>query len=198
MVHGFQRRVRGPCARGPLRAGIRPGDQAGRGGRARAIAGAKGRARSCWRRTYSKDHLAVHPLQTVADIEFRLAYKTFGPDDDYPEQLHSYLFQLLVQRRGAEKRLQAGGNCWLEQDGRVFCGVECDGGGIFVRQRAEAGRILVSFDEMWGIALSECGEETGEPEAVPLEPGRDDKSFLLARVDDAACPAYADWEGFAR
>ncbi len=173
---------------------IKPGEEGALG----QLLAPRDDARACWRRSYSKDHLAGHPLQTVADIEFRLAYKTFGPDDDYPEQLHSYLFQLLVQRRGAEKRLQAGGNCWLERDDRVFCGVECDGGGIFVRQRAEAGRILVSFDEMWGIALSECGEETGEPEAVPLEPGRDDKSFLLARVDDAACPAYADWEGFAR
>lgn len=155
-------------------------------------------AHACWRRIYSKDHLARHPAQTVADIEFRLTYQTFGPDGDFPEPLHSYFFQLLAKRRGAEKHLQAIGNCMIRQDGRVFCGVECDGGGVYVRPKEDAGRILVSFDEMWGIALSECGEETEEPDAVPLEPGMDDKSFLLGRLDDASCPAYEDWGGVPR
>ncbi len=153
-------------------------------------------AHICWRRIYSRDHLAKHPAQTVTDIEFRLAYQTYGPDKDFPEMLHSYMFQLLARRRGETKRLQNVGNCMIRDDGRVFCGIDCDGGGVYLRHRDGNRKLLVGFDEMWGIALTDCGgetEEADEPEAVPLVPGKDDKSFLLDRVDDAECPAFDDW-----
>ncbi len=77
----------------------------------------------------------------------------------------------------------------MEQDGKIFCGVECDGGGVFVTRR-EDGSLMVSFDDMWGIRMSDsCGEEEG----VEFKPGKDDKAFRLDPLPVSQCPAYDAW-----
>lgn len=149
-------------------------------------------ARACWRRQYSADHLAQHPDQLVTDIEFRLAYEVFGPEQGFDEPVHARPFQLLVSRRGDDRRLVAAGDCLSQPDGRIFCGIECDGGGVYLRERTQ-GRILIGFEDMWGIAVSECGSDHEDGYAEPLEPGKDDKEFLLSRVGDAQCPQSRDW-----
>ena len=53
--------------------------------------------------------------------------------------------------------------------------------------------MLVGFEGMWGIALSECGADPEEGYGEPLVPAKDDKEFLLSPVKDAACPHPDDW-----
>ena len=149
-------------------------------------------AHACWRRTYTSDHLAAHPDQLVTDMEFRLAYQVYGAEQGFDEPAYGHPFQLLVSRRGDGRRLEAVGECIPQPNGRIFCGVECDGGGLYLHERAQ-GKVLVGFEGMWGIALSECGTDPEEGYGEPLLPGKDDKEFLLSPVKDAACPHPDDW-----
>ena len=146
--------------------------------------------RACFSRSYDAAHLAAHPRQTVARMEFRLAYHRFEPDDTYPAGQRNYYFMLKVKRRGESGNASAVGEC-SSHEGRLTCGVDCDGSG-FTLKRAKAGTsLLIDFNSSWGIRLSGgCGG--GEAGDADLRPGADDRIF---RVDPAsgACPAYEAW-----
>lgn len=145
-------------------------------------------AHICYRRVYSPGHLAEHPEQTVTEIDFRLAYYRHDPDEFYPKGQRNYYFAMLVKQRGGDRTLTAMGECVAYGD-KISCGVECDGGGVSVSRR-KAGTILVDLDAFGRIRMSEGCDEAG---AVDLEPGKDDRSFLLTKTDDASCPSYEDW-----
>lgn len=141
-------------------------------------------ARACFKRVYDAAHLAKHPDQKVEEIGFRMAYA--GPETEAGPDGRHYAFRLEARRRGEGRSISTGGEC-RETDGRIFCFVECDGGGIYLSPRA--GRsILLSFGDSEGIRMEGCGE-TDEA----LLPGRDDKSFRLDRLPASQCPAYAHW-----
>lgn len=142
----------------------------------------------CYARVYTAEHLKAHPEQTVTEMAFRLAYYRHEPDEYYKEGQRNYYFALLAKRRGSSRTLTALGECTPSGD-RIACGVECDGGGVVVSRRPPD-RILVSLGENGRIRMSEgCDEE----DAVDLESGKDDREFLLTRIEDAACPAYDEW-----
>ena len=157
-----------------------------------AIVPAEPEARACFRRVYSADHLKKHPAQTVTGMEFRLTWHVFEVEEG-EKPFAGYLFQMRAERRGASKAASGIGPC-MERDGKAFCGIECDGGGVYLKPR-EGGALLVSFDDMWGIRLSDScdGDEEDEDAMVMLEPGSDDRSFRLERLPDDQCPAYGDW-----
>jgi hypothetical protein len=144
----------------------------------------------CFRRDYDEKHLAAHPKQTVASMELRLAYHRFEPDTGYPEGQRNYYFDLIVKRRDG-KKASGVGECSPREGGAIFCGIDCDGGGFYLKRRGGGKSVLVDFQDMWGIRLAgECGGGEGEPTA--LEPGADDKSFRLD-PSAAACPEYEQW-----
>jgi hypothetical protein len=71
----------------------------------------------------------------------------------------------------------------VEARDTMFCGVDCDGGGVFVKLR-NADQMLVDLERKGTIAMSySCGEEEG----FPLQSGRDDKTFLLTRMLPQFC-----------
>jgi hypothetical protein len=147
-------------------------------------------AHACFRRAYDSQHLAAHPKQTVTAMELRLAYHRFEPDTTYPQGQRNYYFDLIVKRRGKEKTASGGGECSSGVDG-IFCGVECDGGGFFLKRAKDGKSLVVDFGDMWGIRLTEgCGED--ESDYTELKPGADDKSFRL-NPSSANCPAYDAW-----
>ena len=145
-------------------------------------------AHICYRRVYSAEHLAKHPDQTVTEIDFRLAYYRHDPDEFYPKGQRNYYFAMLAKQRGRDRTLTALGECVAYGD-RISCGVECDGGGVSVSRR-EAGTILVDLDAFGRIRMSEGCDEA---DAVDLESGKDDSSFLLTKTDEASCPPYEQW-----
>lgn len=143
-------------------------------------------AHACFKRVYDEKHLAAHPKQSVREIEFRLAYHRFEADENYPQGQRNYYFDLLVRRKGEAGRASGGGEC-SPTDSGIFCGIDCDGGGIFLKQDRQG--ILLEFGDMWGIRMgSECG---GGGEGADLVPGGDDRSFKLTRIE--ACPVYEEW-----
>ena len=143
----------------------------------------------CFRRDYDDKHMAAHPKQSVREIEFRLAYFAHEADETYPQGQRNYYFDLRVKRKGERHFASGLGECSIN-DGGIFCGIDCDGGGIFLKKGAEAASVNLDFGDMWGISMSsECGG--GEASDTDLVPGEDDKSFKLTRI--AECPAYEDW-----
>lgn len=146
--------------------------------------------RVCFARVYDADHLAKHPKQKVTQIEFRLAYHRFEPDENFPEGQRNYYFEVLAKVRGEKKLLSSMGEC-SPRGSTISCSVDCDGGGMVAKRSAKPGKILMSFGNYYGLRMTlGCGEDE-EGNTVMLEPGEDDKEFLLS--EKSACPAYEEW-----
>lgn len=147
---------------------------------------------ACFRRAYDAAHLAAHPDQTVTEMEFRIAYFRWEPDDTYPQGQRNYYFSLLAKRRGEGQRLTAMGECAsLDNGAAIGCGVDCDGGGVRVSKRAD-GAVLVDLGDDGRVRMTPgCGEE--ETDAVDLTSGKDDRTFLLSPMPSAQCPGYDEW-----
>ena len=143
----------------------------------------------CFARVYDADHLASHPKQKVTEIEFRLAYHRFEPDEYFPAGQRNYYFEVLAKRRGDAKRATAFGEC-SPAGQSISCSIDCDGGGM-VAERAGKHEIVLGFGGYSYLRMSGCGG--GEGDAADLVPGDDDKEFLLAEKVPGACPAYEDW-----
>lgn len=152
-------------------------------------------ARACFRRDYDARHLSQHPLQKVTHMEFRLTYFQHEPDAYYEQGQRNYYFELLARLRDQKtaRPLSAMGECAPgRNDKAIFCGVECDGGGVVIRLRDRPDQLLVDLSASGRIRMtSDCGED--EENAVELEPGEDDRTFLLTKTAEADCPAYDDW-----
>ena len=147
-------------------------------------------ARICFARTYDAAHLQNHPHQKVRSMSFHLAYYRHQPDAYYPRGQRNYYFDLRARlRTGPEMRSL--GECISQDDGRnIACMVECDGGGILVRQTGKQGQLMIDLAATGGIRMTtSCDDE----ESVELLPGRDDKRFLLTQLPADRCPAYDDW-----
>lgn len=144
--------------------------------------------RVCYARSYSKDHLAAHPKQKVTDIKFQLAYHRHQPDTDFPKGMRNYYFRLIAELRGSSRIYSAMGEC-SASGSNIFCGVECDGGGVNIRARQQ-GKLLVFFGDSDEIRLTDGCEEG---DSMQLQAGADDKEFLLNSVPAAACSPYEKW-----
>lgn len=147
-------------------------------------------ARACYFRVYDAAHLAKHPRQKVTEMRFRLAYHVHEPDQFFPAGQRNYYFQLDARLRDQKKMLSASGECML-QDGQIFCGVECDGGGVMI-DRSRRDRLLVDLESVGRIRMAPPCDD-GEEEGYDLLPGEDDRTFLLDGDLASACPAYEDW-----
>ena len=148
-------------------------------------------ARACFSRSYDARHLQTHPDQTVTHMDLRLAYSEELSD---ARRGPVYDFQLLVRFRGRSDRrpLSAAGECTPSNDGKsMWCGVECDGGGVVVRQRS-GGKLLVDLAATGRIRLSDACAEDDE-EGIELLPGKDDKTFLLEKSAASQCPPPEKW-----
>jgi hypothetical protein len=155
-----------------------------------AVLAATPNARQCFARIYDRAHLAAHPGQKVAELGFRMIWRKVDGECGGGDCLQGYGFQLKVRRRNDKRPFAASGPC-LERDGKAFCGVECDGGGLYVTKNAD-GSLLLSFGDSWGIRLGEeCGEDSGE--TTELLPGKDDRVFRLDPLPAGQCPAYEKW-----
>lgn len=153
-----------------------------------ALFPAEANATLCYARKYDASHMAAHPDQKVTGITIRLVNRLVTDESD--DMAQGTLFQLEVRRRGDRETLEASGPCMVE-GGKVFCGVECDGGGLYAKKRDD-GSLLLSFDDMWGIRMTpDCGDE--EEDAKELLPGKDDKAFRLDPLPASACPPYEAW-----
>lgn len=144
-----------------------------------AFVAAQDGASTCWSRAYTPQHMADHPDQQVAAMS--LAVTFMGETEINPAQ---YVFRLEAYMRDGTGG-QAVGPCSAEGD-EMWCGVECDGGGIYVSSRS-GGNVLVDLERRGSIWMSTgCGEDNFE-EGFSLESGIDDKQFLLSELLPQFC-----------
>ncbi len=146
--------------------------------------------KSCWQRVYEKTHLKNHPDQLVKSMTFGVEFHPH--EDPEPDDPGFSLFGMSVAMRDGRTGT-TGGGCWIGEGGQLRCGVECDGGGVELRMQPEGG-LLIDLEATGYIRMEgECGGGT-EDATFPLEPGLDDKRFLLHPVDVAICePLLPDW-----
>ena len=136
---------------------------------------------SCWSRTYDEAHLADHPDQMVSALTFGVSY--MAGTAEFAEQYTFWLEATL--RDGASGYTTGPCNSY---DGKMWCGVECDGGGIYVEARAD-GDVLIDLETHGYIRMSGSCGSSDEKGITALEAGKDDKLFLLRPTDTKSCKA---------
>jgi len=144
-----------------------------------AFVAASDGASKCWSRAYDAKHLSAHPDQQVVAMDLAVTY--MAETSEYAEQ---YVFRLEADMRNGDHGV-ATGPCMAE-GGQMWCGVECDGGGVYVSNRS-GGKVLVDLERRGAIWMSSsCGEEDFDG-GFSLESGRDDKQFLLTELRPQFC-----------
>jgi hypothetical protein len=78
--------------------------------------------------------------------------------------------------------LHNGGYCKEDGSAKMKCSIECDGGGVNVMWRSPSAILM----ELGRIRMISCGDAVDDT-AVDVTEGKDDRDFLLHRVDDAVC-----------
>jgi hypothetical protein len=130
-------------------------------------------ALGCFTRTYDRAHLARHPDQLVTAVKLDI-YRA-------PPARHVW-FDAQFKLRGKDKPLRTSGRCDAEASDRLYCSVDCDGGGVDVVPRAHAAMMYLDR-----IRMAACGEDYVDSAGQELTGGKDDRVFRLDRVDAAAC-----------
>lgn len=131
---------------------------------------------ACFGKTYSEGHLKRHPKQTVKNILVKLRIEPQGKTP---------LFEVLVNQKNAPKKNLRQSMVCFENDGKVACAVDCDGGSVSI-EGLEEGMLTVKSN---GFTLvGGCGEEVPEAETVYLhnKAGGDDY-FVLNELPLVAC-----------
>ena len=149
--------------------------------------------RVCFSRVYDEAHLKAHPKQKVTAMDLRIAYYKHDPDEYAPHGQRNYYFELDARLRGSDRVLSTGGECSAtDMNDTISCMVECDGGGVVVKRLKKPGEILVDLQAFGRLRMTDSCD-ADEEEYVELEPGADDKQFLLRETGADACLAYEDW-----
>jgi hypothetical protein len=143
----------------------------------------------CFARTYDAAHLKRHPKQKVTAMLFQIRYHRHDPDETSPDGQRNYYFGMAAKVKGQRKTLYASGECTSDGE-NIYCGIDCDGGGVAVRRDAKSGALIVSFEDAQSYLRMSVG--CGEDETVDLTPGADDKVFRLDKASLSACRELND------
>ncbi len=152
----------------------------------RLFAGAPGKTGqktyACFVRVYSADHLARHPLQKVSAMKLLVATES-GPDDPV-----AYWFRLGLKYRNRSGNFDSSGYCGDarivgDDEPRLGCGVDCDGGSIDVRMAADNKSAMLRVERVRIWRDNDPDEEASHA----LVAGADDRIFRLDRARLAQC-----------
>ena len=145
----------------------------------------------CFVRTYDEAHLAKHPDQLVTAVKLHI----YHPPPD--EARDATWMKMEVKVRGRNVILTTSGICrkekppntWqrshlkhLPPPDALWCGVECDGGGIGVASRGDHAMMYLGGIRM-SVKSYSCDGESDEV----LLGNKDDHVFRLDRVNERAC-----------
>jgi hypothetical protein len=154
---------------------------------------------ACFGRVYDAAHLKKHPKQRVTAFHL---FRDFTPDPnkETPQETRETLVAddgeggisvtAYVRFRNRPGLFFNGLHCGMSADGdKVRCGIECDGGGFFVKG---AGQSLL-LENQGFVVVGGCGASEDEAEQADfVKPGADDKVFRLDPLPLAQCRALED------
>lgn len=148
-----------------------------------ALLPGKGEPPACWQRIYSEAHLAEHRAQRVMAMTFGAGFHV-GEETVRAEDGVTLFAMSVTLRDGTTGHTS--GQCWQDDAGALRCNVECDGGGVVVRD-GRTGGLLLDLGRTGYIRMEgECGGD-GESDGFDLKPGADDRQFLLHPVNAKLC-----------
>jgi hypothetical protein len=146
---------------------------------------AKQKSYVCFVRQYDPEHLARHPLQKVSAMKLLLTAETV-PEFDGPD----YSFRLGVRYRNKAGVFDSSGACSLsgmtadgDNEVRLSCNVDCDGGDINVGLAKDSKATLIRLERI-RIWRNNKPDDDASDELVA---GADDKIFRLDRADLEEC-----------
>lgn len=143
----------------------------------------KGLTYACFTRRYDAGHMARHPKQKVAAMKLLV---TVGHPPE--ESSTPYSFRLGFKYRHRKGEWDSSGACHAvqskdtEDEVRLACSVDCDGGGIQIGlgKTADATRVRLERVRIWQNSRP-------DDEGQELSAGADDKIFRLDRTDMKEC-----------
>jgi hypothetical protein len=145
-------------------------------------------ADGCYAQHYSAAHLAAHPAQPVAAIQFRI-----GPDKFGGAGLAAAMRVVAADRGQARAQGQGGKSfiqtfsCYRDGKGRLNCDADCDSGKILIPRRD--GKVL----EFHTRGLTMTGTDNLDDNdrctfSIDLtERAHEETTYRLARAPDSAC-----------
>ena len=148
---------------------------------------------SCYRRVYTRGHLAAHPGQTVAAISFSHFPGVWGPTGKKAAgsgRNRDVYFVISAKFRNSPGTFKEIGMCSPRKK-FLRCQIDCDGG-EFELHAYKDGRLLLKLNS-YGFRLvagaGGCGGGAGDGSARFITRNTDDKAFLLSRLPDDECIA---------
>jgi hypothetical protein len=145
----------------------------------------KDKTYACFNRQYDPEHLARHPLQKVSAMKLLVTAETV-PESDGP----SYSFRLGVRYRDKSGAFDSSGDCHhseisadSDNESRLDCGVDCDGGGISIGLTKDYKAALIRLERIriWR------NNKPDDDASNSLVAGADDKIFRLDRAGLEEC-----------
>ena len=139
---------------------------------------------ACFVRRYEPDHLARHPHQKVTAMKLLVTSEYF--EEDKSLQRH---FRLGVRFRDKRGEFDSSGGCSharfeeANNEIRLGCGVDCDGGGIDIAMGKEDKSVIVRVERV-RIWRNNKPDEDASGELVA---GKDDAIFRLDRAGIDEC-----------
>jgi hypothetical protein len=163
------------------------------------LAPAKDKAQSCFLRRYDAAHLKSHPKQRVEAIGMCVEVERIEPEEKGDPVRYRYNFDFAAKVKDQARPAKTGGECGFsymppEEQSRIaskpiWCGVDCDGGGVNVEARKEGAELLVRLDRI--RVSSECGGADDESNSFDITGGADDKLFVVPRTGVEDYRAFA-------
>lgn len=149
---------------------------------------------ACFGRSYDAAHLAAHPKQRVTSFYLSREFKEdenleFDPtpeqelkgnDGEYGRvSVNAY-----VRFRDRKGVYTNGLSCGKGDDGKVHCGIDCDGGSFNLKASGQS----LLLENQGFVVVGGCGASEDEQENEEhVSPGTDDKVFRLDPKPVSAC-----------
>ena len=163
------------------------------------LAPAEDKAQSCFLRRYDAAHLKSRPKQRVESIGMCVEVERIEPEEKGEPVRYRYNFDFAAKVKGQARPAKTGGECGFSymppgEQKRIaakpiWCGVDCDGGGVNIEARKDGAELLVRLERI--RVSSECGGADDESNSFDITGGADDKVFILPRTSIEDFRAFA-------
>lgn len=154
------------------------------------LAPAQDKAESCFLRRYDAAHLKARPKQRVEAIALCVNVERMAPEEKGEIVRYIYNFDFSAKLKGKPEIAKTTGECGFshmppEEQKRIaskpiWCGIDCDGGGVTVESRKDGAELLVRLERI--RVSSECGGGDDESKSFDITGGDDDKVFIIPRT----------------
>jgi len=135
----------------------------------------------CYSQAYDAEQLKGQTEPKMTELSFHVVYGKHPDSKDQSDEYRTYWFRLAARPAGATDTLRVAGEC-NERTSRIWCGVECDGGGFIVHPNSDSKSVRLVFDRLLRTVGSCEAEELSN-----LDLGTPGRIFELRMADAALC-----------